>query len=128
MKMLQAKTSKETRAILSKLKYVYYNKYFSDEEITMTFGFILNMAFKETKHFTMEDWFKTIKTKIDIESKYYDSKDKSERKTTKFVNIKDHCYLGAENMTSNFTVELGLKVQKGFVVKQILKAALILNQ
>jgi len=126
MKIQQFRTGSTVKGMLEKLREIYlYEKFEEDDEVTMTFGYILNTAFAETEG--TNDWEKIINSSVDVEDKYFALVKETETQVTKF-RLSEKCSDGIDSLTRLFTKELGFKAQKGFTVKQILKAALIQKQ
>jgi hypothetical protein len=123
MQIQQIRTGRTVKGMMEKLREIYMREKFNEDEVTMTFGYILNTAFSETEN--INDWSKIIDSSITIEEKYFESI--KENPTTKF-RLSDKCANGIDSMTKMFSVELGLKAQKGYTVKQIIKAALLLRE
>lgn len=124
MQTQQIRTGRYVKAMMEKLREIYLREKFEeDDEVTMTLGYILNTAFSETE--SINDWSRIIDASIIIEDKYYESI--KDNPTTKF-RLSDTCAAGIASMTKMFSNELGLKAQKGYTVKQILKASLLLRE
>ena len=124
MRIQQIRTGRNVKGMMEKLREIYLREKFEgDDEVTMTFGYILNTAFSETEN--TDDWNKIIDSSIAVEEKYF--KSIKDNPTTKF-RLSDKCAVGIDSMTKMFSNELGLKAQKGFTVKQIFKAALLLRE
>lgn len=125
MVMRQIRTSMETKAMMEKLKKIYQEEKFDkDDMVTMTVGYILNTAFKETEGTT--DWNKIIDTSVDIEDEFFASLKENKTQITRF-RLSDHTANGLDILTKAFSEELGLKAQVGYSVKQVLKAAILLR-
>lgn len=122
MQIQQIRTGANVKAMMEKLRQIYLKEKFEgdDGEVTITFGYILNTAYSETEN--IDDWSEIIDSSIAIEEKYFESI--KDNPTTKF-RLSDTCAAGIVSMTKMFSNELGLKAQKGYTVKQVLKAALL---
>ena len=126
MLMRQIRTSLETRAMMEKLKATYLmEKFHSDDMVTMTVGYILNTAFKEVEN--TSDWNSVIDSTIILEDKYMAMVKESKTPITRF-RLSEKTSEGINTLTKVFADELGLKVQIGYTVKQILKAAILLRE
>ena len=65
MVMRQIRTSIETKGMIEKLKNIYRKEKFApDDLVTMTVGYILNTAFRETEN--ISDWNRIIDTDITL--------------------------------------------------------------
>lgn len=124
MKFQQIRTGRNVKAQMEKLRDIYMKELFEeDDEVTMTYGFLLNTAYAETKH--IEDWDKIIRSSVNIEDRYFENV--KDNPTTKF-GLSNESAEGINAMTKMFSNRLGLKAQKGYTVKQIIKAALLLRE
>ena len=125
MIMRQIRTSIETKGMIEKLKNIYRKEKFAqDDLVTMTVGYILNTAFRETKN--ISDWNSIIDTDITLEEEFLSAVKETKTQVTRF-RLADVTSQGIDDLTKKFADELGLKVQIGFTVKQILKAAILLR-
>lgn len=125
MVMRQIRTSLETRGMIEKLKSIYRTEKFAqDDLVTMTVGYILNTAFKETE--TISDWNRVIDADLPLEEEFLAAVKETKTQVTRF-RLADLTSQGIDRLTKEFADELGLKVQVGFTVKQILKAAILLR-
>ena len=125
MVMRQIRTSIETKAMMEKLKKIYQEEKFDkDDMVTMTVGYILNTAFKETEGTT--DWNKIIDTSVNIEDEFFASLKENKTQITRF-RLSEDTANGLNILTKTFSEELGLKAQVGYSVKQVLKAAILLR-
>lgn len=125
MIMRQIRTSIETKGMIEKLKNIYRKEKFAhDDLVTMTVGYILNTAFSETK--SISDWNSIIDTDITLEEEFLSAVKETKTQVTRF-RLADLTSQGIDDLTKEFADELGLKVQIGFTVKQILKAAILLR-
>ena len=125
MVMRQIRTSIETKAMMEKLKKIYQEEKFDkDDMVTMTVGYILNTAFKETEGTT--DWNKIIDTSVNIEDEFFASLKANKTQITRF-RLSEDTANGLDILTKTFSEELGLKAQVGYSVKQVLKAAILLR-
>ena len=123
--MRQIRTSIETKGMIEKLKNIYRKEKFAhDDLVTMTVGYILNTAFSETK--SISDWNSIIDTDITLEEEFLSAVKETKTQVTRF-RLADLTSQGIDDLTKEFADELGLKVQIGFTVKQILKAAILLR-
>lgn len=126
MVMRQIRTALETRAMMEKLKSIYLKEKFnSDDMVVMTVGYILNTAFKEVEE--IADWNSVIDSTIKLEDEYLAMVKESKTPVTRF-RLSEKTSEGINALTKIFADELGLKVQIGYTVKQILKAALLLRE
>ena len=125
MIMRQIRTSIETKGMIEKLKNIYRKEKFAhDDLVTMTVGYILNTAFSETK--SISDWNSIIDTDITLEEEFLSAVKETKTQVTRF-RLADLTSQGIDDLTKEFADGLGLKVQIGFTVKQILKAAILLR-
>lgn len=125
MVMRQIRTSIETKGMIEKLKSIYRKEKFAqDDLVTMTVGYILNTAFRETEN--ISDWNRIIDANIILEEEFLSAVKITKTQITRF-RLSDITSQGIDKLTKNFADELGLKVQVGFTVKQILKAAILLR-
>ncbi len=126
MIMRQIRTSIETKGMIEKLKSIYRKEKFAqDDLVTMTVGYVLNTAFRETEN--ISDWNRIIDTNITLEEEFLSAVKETKTQVTRF-RLADLTSQGIDNLTKIFADELGLRVQVGFTVKQILKAAILLRE
>ncbi|MEG2000751.1 MAG: hypothetical protein RR053_05100 [Evtepia sp.] len=125
MVMRQIRTGIETKAMMEKLKKIYREEKFSQDDglVTMTVGYILNTAFKETER--ISDWTKIIDCPVNVENEFFTTKE-NKTQITRF-RLSEYTAEGLDALTKTFSEELGLKAQVGFSVKQVLKAAILLR-
>lgn len=125
MVMRQIRTSIETKAMIEKLKKIYQEEKFDkDDMVTMTVGYILNTAFKETE--STSDWNKIIDSPIILEDEFFTTLKENKTQITRF-RLSEYTANGLDTLTKTFSEELGLKAQVGYSVKQVLKAAILLR-
>lgn len=123
--MRQIRTSLETKAMMEKLKKIYQEEKFDkDDMVTMTVGYILNTAFRETEG--ISDWNKIIDSSVTVEDEFFTTLKESKTQITRF-RLSEHTADGLDELTKTFSEELGLKAQVGYSVKQVLKAAILLR-
>ncbi len=121
----QIRTSIETRGIIEKLKEIYIQERFKDEQVMMTPGYILNSAYEEVKD--INDWNQVINSVIHIEDEIMQKIKHSKTQIVRF-RLSDSTSNGIDYLTKMFSENLGLRVQTGFTAKQILKAAILKRQ
>lgn len=126
MIMRQIRTSLLTKGMIEKLKAIYRKEKFADDDglVTMTLGYVLNTAFQETKG--ISDWNSIIDADITLEDEFLSAVKETKNQVTRF-RLADATSQGIDDLTKEFSEELGLKVQVGFTVKVVLKAALLLR-
>lgn len=126
MVMRQIRTSNETRAMMEKLRTLYLSeKFASDDMVTMTVGYILNTAYNDVEKIT--DWNVVIDASLKLEDEFWSMVKDSKTPITRF-RLSEVTSEGIDALTKQFADKLGLKVQIGFTVKQILKAAILLRE
>lgn len=119
----QIRNSQETKAMIEKLKEVYRNEKFEKEDlVTMTSGYVLNTAFSDVEHGT--DWSSVIDSTVNLEARFYEMVKDSKTPITRF-RLSEKTAKGINALTKKLSNDLGLKVQIGFTVKLILRAALL---
>ena len=118
----QIRTGIEARSMLEKLKTIYLEERFKDEQVTMTVGYILNSAYDEAKD--IDDWNNVINSNLYIEDEFIAKVKESKTQVIRF-KLSDDTSKGIDTLTKKFSEELGLRAQIGFTSKQILKAALL---
>ena len=121
----QIRTSTETRGLIERLRYIYIQERFKDEQITMQPGYILNAAWEEVKN--TEDWNIIINSVIKVDDKFSSKVKESKTPVVRF-RLSGNTSEGLDNLTKKFSDELGLRVQTGFTAKQIIKAAILLRE
>lgn len=126
MVMRQIRTSLETKAMMEKLKKIYQEEKFDKDDglVTMTVGYILNTAFKETE--STSDWNKIIDSPVTVEDEFFIALKENKTQVTRF-RLSEYTADGLDELTKTFSEELGLKAQVGYSVKQVLKAAILLR-
>ena len=124
MVVRQIRTSIETKAMMEKLKKTYQEEKFKDDMVTMTVGYILNTAFRETEG--TSDWNEIIDSTVVIEDEFFSAVKEGKTQITRF-RLSEYTANGLDELTKTFSEELGLKAQVGYSVKQVLKAAILLR-
>lgn len=119
----QIQTNQETLAMIANLKEIYKNEKFEkDDLVTMTSGYVLNTAFSDVECGT--DWSKIIDSSGNLEERFYEKALKRTQPITRF-KLFEKTAKGINTLTKKLSDDLGLKVQIGFTVKLILRAAIL---
>lgn len=121
----QIRTSIETRGMIEKLRSIYLQEKFNDEQVTMTPGYILNTAFEETQN--TKDWDAVVNSNIIIEDAFYAKVKESKTSIVRF-RLSDKTSDGIDELTKRFSSDMGLIVQTGFTAKLIFKAAIKMRE